>query len=73
MKCKSRLMRATLCVVTATRVAEYVPAGAILEIPVALSDTKQLVPVIWKDRHVLMFACDLRGRCQEFKAKAAAA
>jgi hypothetical protein len=66
------LSRATLCIVTATRLVEYVPEGAIVRIPIAPPDTNQLVDVIWEGKCVLMFAQDLRDRGEGVKARAAA-
>jgi hypothetical protein len=67
-----RLKRATLCVLTATRLVEYVPEGAIVVIHVASPDTDQMVDVIWEGRRVLMFARDLDDQGEEVKTRAAA-
>jgi hypothetical protein len=37
-----------LCILTATRLLEYVPEGAIVAIPVAPPDTDQMVDVIFE-------------------------
>ncbi len=70
---RRRLKIPTLGIVAATGVAECVPVGAIVAIPVALLNHAQLVDCIWEGKAMRMFACDLRNRGEEVKVLASAA
>jgi hypothetical protein len=62
---KRRLMKATLGVATATRIAERVPEGAIIEIRVEPEESSRLIDVIWEGRPMMMFMRDLLDRGEE--------
>jgi hypothetical protein len=59
-----RLLKATLGVFTATRLARAVPEGSIIEIPTAPSQNARLVDVIWDGNAMMMFVQDLRERSE---------
>jgi hypothetical protein len=67
---RCRLKTPTLGIATGTGVAECVPAGAIVVIPVALPDNAQLVDVVWEGKATRMFARDLHDRGEEVKTQA---
>jgi hypothetical protein len=70
---RRRLKIPTLGIVAATGVAECVPVGAIVVIPVALLNHAQLIDCVWEGKAMRMFARDLRDRGEEVKTRAVAA
>ena len=62
---KRRLKQATLGVLKATRIAQGVPAGAIIEIRSEPPESNRMVDVVWKDQEVMMFVRDLLDRSEE--------
>ena len=64
---KLRLKKVTLAVVNATRIAVAVPAGAIIEIPVAPLEGNRTVDVLWDGQCMMMFVQDLRERSEKIQ------
>lgn len=61
---KRSLTKPTFGVVVATGLAVSVPAGQIIEIPVAVIEGNRTVDVIWNRQKVMMFVSDLKERSQ---------
>jgi hypothetical protein len=62
---KRRLTSSTLGVLKATRIAQPVPAGAIIEIRVEPAESDRMIDVIWEGQAYMMFVRDLLDRGQE--------
>lgn len=61
---KVRLLKSTLGIFSATRLATAVPEGSIIEIPTAPLRDARLIDVIWDGKPMLMFIQDLRERSE---------
>ena len=61
---KVRLLKSTLGIFSATRLATAIPEGSIIEIPTVPPQDARMVDVIWDDNAMLMFVQDLRERSE---------
>ena len=59
-----RLLKPTLGIYSATRMATAIPEGSIIEIPAAPPQDARMVDVVWDGRAMLMFVQDLRERSE---------
>jgi hypothetical protein len=62
---KRRLNQSTLGVLTATRIAEPIPVGAIIEIRVEPAETDRMVDVVWAGEAYQMFVRDILDRGED--------
>lgn len=62
---KRRLTKPTLGVFLATCDATSVPAGSVIEIPIAPAEGVRTVDVIWNGETLMMFVNDLQTRSHE--------
>ena len=61
---KRRLTKSTFAVVLETHISIPVPAGQVIEIPVAPEAGAHTVDVIWNGEKLMMFVRDLGDRSQ---------
>jgi hypothetical protein len=59
--------KATLGVSVLTHLAEMIPEGDIIEIPVAPLAGNRTVDVLWKGRTMMVFVEDIEDRCESIK------
>jgi hypothetical protein len=62
---KRRLTKATIAVATATRIAESIPNGEIIEICHEPDEGSRMIDVLWEGRPMMMFIQDLLDRGEE--------
>jgi len=62
-----RLLVPTLGIITATRLANTIPVGAIIEVPIPPQEGNRLVDVIWEGKEVMMFVNDLNNRSEKIE------
>lgn len=61
---KRRLTKPTLGVFMETGCAQAIPAGNVIEIPIAPPEGNRTVDVLWGDKQLMMFVNDLQTRSQ---------
>ncbi|MFC5861775.1 hypothetical protein ACFPT7_05685 [Acidicapsa dinghuensis] len=66
---KLRLTKPTFGVAAETGLATAVPAGQIVEIPIAARKGDRTVDVLWNGKKVMMFVSDLRDRSQPIDSR----
>jgi hypothetical protein len=65
---RRRLVKPTLGVLIETGCARSIPAGNVIEIPVAPPQGNRTVDVIWQGEQLMMFVNDLQDRSQAIDA-----